>query len=190
MKELGTLPRKKGEGRQSIFNGLHGNRDFVYTDFPPQFSSKAIADLHFIGKCSLQVPDVGKGPWCRGAPLPTPGCGWSFLCSFRTRKTATMRPVCPWEVCCGLLPAAWTTLLPLPIPLLRPRCPALCAHGTCSVETHITYTGSWLGSHGLHLLLAQSPGHQQRGRWTDGSSPPRGSQRVWMPARSRKDGAD
>lgn len=64
MKELGsTLPRKKGEGRQSIFNGLHGNRDFVYTDFfPTSFFSKAIADLHVTEKCGMQVPDVDKGP--------------------------------------------------------------------------------------------------------------------------------
>lgn len=35
---------------------------FTLIFFSPSFSSKAIADLHFIGKCTLQVPDVGKGP--------------------------------------------------------------------------------------------------------------------------------
>lgn len=108
-----------------------------------------------------------------GAPNPTQGCRWSLLWGFRTWRNCKYEASGPVR---SSLPAAWATLLPVPIPILQgalpcPPCPFYLLYRD-PYHLHgqmVRFRFPWSPPPAVPAgggFWAQSLGHQQRGRWT------------------------
>lgn len=85
------ITQKEGEGRQSIFNGLHGNRDFVYTDFLPPRSSVRQSLIYIL----LKNVACASLMWARGPGLGSPTCHpGAFGGASGPGGTVNLRPMC------------------------------------------------------------------------------------------------